>query len=517
MEDTHAGPYGARLGSQAAGGKLTWDRIVFILVSVLTLFARFRSRAFLIGSYQDDFFYYLKVAQNIAGSGVSTFDGTHLTNGYHPLWMAVLVLLNTAFHGTVFFAALQGVSLIAALLSYALLLRIFRLLVPNVVARAGSFVLGMEALMLIRYGMEVTLTLPLALLLIWLLLRDGYPQRFRHATWLGFVSSLLVLSRLDASILLVLLAAAAAVAAASTRPSRSAVVGFLCGMLPLLALYFGFNLHLFHLLTPVSGLAKQTKPGLLPSAQAWKSFVPTDRMRAVVLFPELILIAAGLFAACRWERQEQYRSRHTILTALLLFPLIHLTILSMVSDWTVWPWYFYSVTLAALGAYMLLASRSPGPWLARMTFAYGGVLVLYACAYAIKGPNSLSVYESSLQVAQYMDAHPGVYLMGDQAGTTAYLSHQPVVQAEGLVMDRGFLQHMHRGDPLRNVAVAYGARYYAVIGASEQGGCYVVAEPTNAGPGSPRMRGSICHEPLVTVYRQADHTPIRIFRAEWIH
>jgi len=39
----------------------------------------------------DDAFYYFKVAQNIvAGRGV-TFDGLAPTNGFHPLWMAVIL------------------------------------------------------------------------------------------------------------------------------------------------------------------------------------------------------------------------------------------------------------------------------------------------------------------------------------------------------------------------------------------------------------------------------------------
>lgn len=42
----------------------------------------------------DDSFYYLVVARNFAAGHGSTFDATtELTNGYHPLWMAVLVPL----------------------------------------------------------------------------------------------------------------------------------------------------------------------------------------------------------------------------------------------------------------------------------------------------------------------------------------------------------------------------------------------------------------------------------------
>ncbi len=490
---------------------------MFLLVSFLALFARFRNRQLLLGSFQDDFFYYLKVAQNIASSGISTFDGTHLTNGYHPLWMAVLVVLRMLFHGTVFFVALQAVSLACAAFTYVLLLRILRLSLTDMAARAGAFVIGMEALMLIRYGMEVTLTLPLALLLIWLLLRDGAPKTLGQAAWLGFIASLMVLSRLDSAILLALVALAVFTVDRPWRPSGVAVAGFLCGLLPLLALYFVSNVHYFHLLTPASGLAKQMKASHMPSVTPWKSLLPDNRMRAIILLPELILLVAGLLLAFRrisgprvlaWQRP--------ILVALLLFPLVHLALFSMLSDWNVWPWYFYSITLSAAAAYVLVACLLHGQWTVRVAGAYGCVLILYALLYAIKGPNSTSILQSSQEVANYMDAHPGIYLMGDQAGTTAYLSHQPIVQAEGLVMDRDFLTRMRNGQPLRDVAFAYHARYYAVLGALDRDGCFYVAEPTNSGPASPKMMGTICHAPLATFYRQADHAPIRIFQADWI-
>ncbi len=41
----------------------------------------------------DDAFYYLQIARNLAASGRSTFDGVAPTNGYHPLWMAILTVV----------------------------------------------------------------------------------------------------------------------------------------------------------------------------------------------------------------------------------------------------------------------------------------------------------------------------------------------------------------------------------------------------------------------------------------
>ena len=41
----------------------------------------------------EDFFYYLGVADHVVRGDGATFDGTAPTNGFHPMWMAVCVLL----------------------------------------------------------------------------------------------------------------------------------------------------------------------------------------------------------------------------------------------------------------------------------------------------------------------------------------------------------------------------------------------------------------------------------------
>jgi len=41
--------------------------------------------------FEDDAYFYFQIAKNILDLGQSTFDGISTTNGYHPLWMAILV------------------------------------------------------------------------------------------------------------------------------------------------------------------------------------------------------------------------------------------------------------------------------------------------------------------------------------------------------------------------------------------------------------------------------------------
>lgn len=45
----------------------------------------------LITVVPDDAYYYFETARNIVAGNGSTFDGIHTTNGYHPLWMVVIL------------------------------------------------------------------------------------------------------------------------------------------------------------------------------------------------------------------------------------------------------------------------------------------------------------------------------------------------------------------------------------------------------------------------------------------
>lgn len=65
---------------------------IILLGFLLKLLLIFSSQDFLISNLiPDDSFYYFKTAQNIALGHGSTFDGVHSANGYHPLWMVLIL------------------------------------------------------------------------------------------------------------------------------------------------------------------------------------------------------------------------------------------------------------------------------------------------------------------------------------------------------------------------------------------------------------------------------------------
>ena len=66
--------------------------MLFILVIGLHAYAIFAPANSLMNWYtSDDGFYYFKTAQNISEGFGITFDRIAPTNGFHPLWMLLLV------------------------------------------------------------------------------------------------------------------------------------------------------------------------------------------------------------------------------------------------------------------------------------------------------------------------------------------------------------------------------------------------------------------------------------------
>lgn len=93
--------------------------LVFYLLLVLHIYLNFESAV--PRFVPDDALYYLKIAQSISGGHGSAFSESEPTNGYHPLWMGIVVALDWLFHpsarGLVGLVLLAGavITIIAAL------------------------------------------------------------------------------------------------------------------------------------------------------------------------------------------------------------------------------------------------------------------------------------------------------------------------------------------------------------------------------------------------------------------
>ena len=455
---------------------------------------------------QDDLLYYLKVAQNVVHGHGSTFNGIVPTNGYQPLWFYLLVLLSRFTENSrIIMACLAVTNFVAALVTFLLTRRLLR--------RSGARPLTVFALAawvtlysvtLFFYGMEVTLTVPILLGVISLLLDLNWLQRsFGHAFLFGLLLSAMALSRIDTLIFGALVLLGILLTPALRRLLRPALLaGTALGLIPLLA-YFLSNHLLFQTWMPVSGMAKQLKFGHGPSLEPWRVFFHP----LAGSFTLVLLCALCLLPAIRSRLSPMAR---VLFPAVILFPFLYYFILSCVSDWTLWGWYIYPIRTALCISFLIFCLWPPSARLLNKT-AIAGLLALTVFLALTKlrwTRQQTDIYAATLEIQDFARTHPGTYAMGDRAGRVAYLIPDPIIQTEGLMMDRPYLDFIRRQTPLRETLAHYNVRYYIGTAYEPFTGCFHANEPAKAGPTSAHIRADFCNPPEATFLHDGVETLI---------
>jgi len=453
--------------------------------------------------FRDDFFYYLKVAQNLAHGAGSTFNGLVATNGYHPLWLLLLTCLSffTEKPGYIL-GSLAIAGLLSGLFTYFLSRRIL-LLSGLEVLPASAF-----ALLVVSYdtpmlfgGMEVTLTVPLMLLVALMVLQQSeWMVSVAKGAVLGLAISAMILARLDTLIFAVLLLISILIHKSLRKKLRaSSSVGVLLGLIPV-AFYFLSNVLLFHTLLPISGMAKQLKQGVMPTSPALRSAFDTAPFDQAIIFFILMSIVALAVMRKRFSAVQQ-----SVYCSVLIFPFLYVGILSCRSDWRLWTWYLYPFRPALCISFLLFCASPPVMYLLRKRSAVTAIVLAVLALASVSNirwvygsRDTEAIYQAALDLQTFSATHPGIYAMGDRSGMPGYLLADPIVQIEGLVMDRTFLNHIRQQEPLLSVLAAYNVRYYVTSGGGVPSGCFHASEPVQAGPASPHMQAELCDPPVAS-------------------
>jgi hypothetical protein len=190
--------------------KFPWfETLLVIVFMAIQLYAAFADPYDLPNAWfvRDDAYYYFKVAQNISMGLGSTFDGIHLTNGYHPLWLLICVPIfalarfDVILPLRILLIFLSILSLATAILLYRYLSKAISKPVGMLAAIYWTFSLYVQK-MYYRSGLEAGIGFFFIVLLLYLLYdlekswRKTKPD-IRRLALLGLVAALTVFSRLD--------------------------------------------------------------------------------------------------------------------------------------------------------------------------------------------------------------------------------------------------------------------------------------------------------------------------------
>ena len=257
----------------------TWPSLlVFAAAAALTAYPPLfvSSEIGLEGAFRflaPDSLYYLAIANGSLDSAFFTFDGTHPTNGFHPLWLFFLErcfgLFSLGGGDQILFVAASGIVLVSlgsGLFSLALL----GLTRSPALALIGA-VPGIFYLVIPRFhphhfsqwsfvnGMETPLSVFLFGLLVYGLFNRGWlrpPVSEKALAGLSAILALMVLARLDDVFILLPFALYIALSSDSRRAAARRVAIF--AAIPVLAIvaYLAFNLSYAESALPSSGTAK---------------------------------------------------------------------------------------------------------------------------------------------------------------------------------------------------------------------------------------------------------------------
>jgi hypothetical protein len=385
----------------------------------------------------DDSYFYLLVAENIAGGKGSTFNAVTPTNGYHPLWMVLCLPVALVTDGNRM-AALHVTFVVQFLLLAALLL-CARQISRRLGVRHGTFGGTLLAAYFLSYlyaseahinGLLITAT-------FWALLVAAQRDTLPRWALVGVLLGLALLGRLDNvffAAALVLIGIPMACGRSPRALTRAlAVVGPCAGIV---APYLVYNVAVHGHLMPISGAIKSTFPALRPDLTNLGSLGAIVAILGLVS----ILVSRAL--------QERALLRLT-LRSVGIGVLMHAAYVVLFTDEiTTWSWYYVP---GVLNAALLLCLGME--WLERTAARVAGrraadlgVRLCLVLLVVVGGARAWQRYATDKhawkrEVAAWLKANlragEAIYVY-EHPGTFAYYSNQRIVPIDGLINDYAY-------------------------------------------------------------------------------
>jgi hypothetical protein len=391
----------------------------------------------------DDASYYMTTARNMAAGRGMTFDGIHPTNGFHPLWLLLLVPL-FMLHGAPetmlrLVVLLQGaLLLIAFLLLYRAHSKLFSPRAALVCAILFVFLVAIPSV----NGMESALFVLLSVALFGYGLRISQAPRSRYrALCFGALLGVVVLSRLDMVFIALALLGCCMhyVIDRTTRATALTAIVFAgLGCCAVITPYLLFNETQFGSMMPISGALKSSFPSLALSRGTLGALGITHYACVVIAVGWLIWQSIRTGSPLPRPGSDYYALSTTVFACTVILHFLS-TVLFM--NWGVFGWYFvpyrlFAVMLAAQGIDSIVKSRiverTPAIYWQGVTLllAVGIWRQCSADQYPLNGSWHAAVYDAAVWAREHT-AESDVFAMTD-SGDFAFFSCRRVINLDGL-------------------------------------------------------------------------------------
>jgi hypothetical protein len=414
--------------------------IVFVILAETTK---------LISTLPDDAFYYFQVAKNIGLGNGSTFDGIHATNGYHPLWQILLIPIFSLdlqpIDAVRFALTLQlAIATTTSILFAQMLRRFFK---PPITLFA---LLLWYPLLFVRTlnGMETSLAIFFLVIACSMILNSGYATDARRSLSLGFILSLVMLSRLDMCffVLPVLFSYGYSY---KRKPIQDVLrsAALLClGFSFLFLPYLAVNYFLFHELLPISGVIKSSFPSL--AGNTVRTITQTSEfplVNALIIFGAYIYLL--WLHALRWSLPFRVSAFYQkVLTVLAVMVVTHSAYTFCFVRWGIYSWYFVPYSIFAV-----LLAVPAFEWLLdnvirfKALFTFGACMILVVVAlwrmqWTMRMDSRYNFASYNLSAVQWAKIHtlPTELFAYSDCGIFSFFSGRKVINLDGLMNNRDF-------------------------------------------------------------------------------
>jgi hypothetical protein len=433
-----------------------------LLIRLTLAFTNFHTLILL--NVPDDAFYYFQVARNVAAGLGSTFDGIHPTNGYHPLWLCMLVpfyrvlphqperVVNLALA----FQALMDVGTTA--LIYLLVRRILQS--PGwAVLAAALYAFNPNVVFYQIDGLETAVSTLLTVTVLYFYIRYEGPEfrSWTHRILFGVACGVMLLARTDSIFLGVGLFILCAVQewTAHRQFWRTFAMGMAVTLL--VAPWLAWNYLHFQNFLQVSALAR---PWVLHQHLHGPAFFQGLRLLKYELVYEWpvqnglvggvwVLLAAAAYLLTRPGTRPETPERGMGIIWLAWLALALVTLFHCFVRLNPRPW--YSATFPVLNA-VTIAWAARRIWnLPRarrgVTYALGIIFM----AYVLTGLYTVQMKKYAWQgefarAAEWLQANtpPDTHVGAFNSGIVAYLSHRTVINLDGVINNSSYYAMLAR-------------------------------------------------------------------------